>query len=59
MCDICDRVKKELVKTKKTTKALTEGRDVKNPINIDMLKTEKSMCYERIREIMKKSSEND
>lgn len=56
MCDVCDRIKKELVGTKKTIDALTKDRDVKNPINIDMLKTEKSMCYERVRELMKKAS---
>jgi len=58
MCDTCDRLKKELVNTKKTIDALTKDKDVKNPINIDMLKTEKSMCYERLREIMKKASKN-
>jgi hypothetical protein len=58
MCDVCTRIKKELVATKKQLTALTEGRDRDNPINIDMVKTAKSMSYERIREIMKKSSEN-
>lgn len=59
MCDVCDRIKKELVQTKKQLNVLTEGRDRDNPINIDMLKTAKSMAYERIREILKKSVEKD
>lgn len=58
MCDTCDRVKKELVRAKKTINELTQDKDVEHPINIDMVKTAKGMTYEAIRQIYKKAKNN-
>jgi hypothetical protein len=59
MCDTCERVKKELSKSKKILDTLTKDKDLDNPINIDMVKTEKAMCYQRIRTIYKKESRRE
>jgi hypothetical protein len=59
MCDICDRVKRELVRAKKTIDDLTQNKDVEHPINIDMVKTTKAMTYESIRQVYKRMKNKD
>ena len=58
-CDTCNSIIKVIRKTRKEIKEMMDGRDFKNPVDIDMLKTKKAMAYEKIIELIPREEEED